>query len=261
MANVTIATTDAWLPEYWSTLIYDTLHDNTIMYPRLVDTRWEKWGRDGDTIHVPDIDEIAARTLTNMTGTITFDQATEGVTNIAINTLAYTAVKVDFAATQLNVLPVVDLYTDEIGRSVAEKLDTDIMTGLDGTTTVIGSDNVAVTDDLNLLAKETLDKNKVKQDDRVYVMSAESHVDNLKVDIYRNSLYGGTSPQLKQDGGMGYVGNIYGGASYMTTNVPAGASGHKNFYYHKSGIAVVVNKSVGVRIAEPHDEPARLEPS
>ena len=143
MANVTIALTDAWLPEIWSTETMENFSNNVVAQP-LADRRWEKLLKPGgDRVNVPDIDNVTARTLTNMTGTLTFDSATEGVTQIVLNTLVYFAFKVDSAANIQNTLPLFEAYNERAGIAVAIKVDTDILAALDGTTNEVGSDNIA----------------------------------------------------------------------------------------------------------------------
>ena len=256
MANITIATTDVLLPEVWSPLILETLHDTTVMLP-LVDRRYEAFakGQRGDTVRVPAIAEISSTTLTNMTGSITFSANTEAATtNINIDTFRYTAVKIDKGSMVLNPMPIVELYSAEIGRALGEGIDTSIMTAMDGTTNAVGLDNVAVHDGLILEAKETLDKNNNRSEDRHSVWSAESYNDLIQVDKYANSLYATSTGQLAAGKGDAYKGRIYDFSVQMSNNIPAGAAGNKNFMWQRTGIAAVFLDDVQMDSKEPHDE-------
>ena len=254
MANVTITTAANWIPEYWSTLLLETLHKNLVA-ANLVDRRFEKFGRDGDTIHVPGFAEISATTLTNMTGALTFSANTESVTNIAVNTLAYAAVKVDSAATIQGNVPEMELLTGEIGRAVAQKVDTDVLADLDTATQAVGTDNVDLTDDNVLRAMQYLDDANAEASDRFMVMSPATLGGFRKIDKYMSSLYASSAAALaKGTNQRGYIGDIYNVGSHVTTNLPAGTSGKKGFLFHRYTTALVMQKDISVQKREPHDE-------
>lgn len=259
MPNVTITTTDVWLPEVWSTLMLEVFSDMTVMRPLVTDySAWARTGSKGDIIHVPTgLANIAARTLTNMTGTITFDAATEAQTTINVNTFSYTANKIDEAAFALNPLSLLDLYTTELGRSQAEKFDTDLMTEADGTTNEKGVDNVAISDDVILESREVLDANNNPYDGRSFVVSAETYNDLFKIDKFVNQLTSASVGNLDGSKGRGYVGPVYEAKVYVSNNIPAGAAGNKNFYFQKSGLGYAINSDVEVTFREPHDEFAK----
>lgn len=231
----------------------EALHKNVVVAP-LVDRRYEKFSANGDTIHVPGLAEIAASTLTNMTGSITFSANTESVTNIALNTLAYTAVKIDSAARVQSLLPEMELYTGELGRSVAEKFDTDILAEMDTTSNSVGTDNVDLTDDKVLEAQEGLDTGNVKPDERFMLISPKTKQQFFTIEKYLNSLYHGAVGSVSGQKSRGYLASIYVNDVYVTTNLPSGASGKVNFAYQREGIAAVLQQKITVRHAVPHDE-------
>ena len=238
----------------------EVFSDLTVMRPLVTDySKWSRTGAKGDIIHVPTgLANIASRTLTNMTGSITFDAATEAQTTITVNTFSYTAVKIDEASFDLNPLPLLDLYTTELGCSQAEKFDTDIFTELDTTSsTTQGVDNVAITDDVILGARELLDGNNNPYSDRSFVVSAETYNDLFKIDKFVNQLTAASVGNVDGKMGRGYVGPLYEAKIYVSNNVPAGAAGNKNFYFHKSGMGIAINSDLEVTFRDPHDEFAR----
>ena len=253
MANVTITTAANYIPTYWSALILETLHKNLVGAP-LLDRRFEKFARNGNTINVPGLAEIAARTLTNMTGTITFDANTESNVAISLNKLTYTAVKIDMATNVQIDYPAMEYYTGEIGRSVAEKIDTDVWTILDDHTQTVGTDNIALTDANVLRARQYLDDAKAPMNDRFMVVSPATLMDFFGIDRYVNSLYSGSVRNLDGAKGPGYIGPLYNFDVYEGTNLPAGSSGKKNFAWQREADALVMEKEISVRFAEPHDE-------
>lgn len=253
MGNVTIATAINFIPEYWSTLILEALHANLVA-ANLVDRRFEAFARDGDKINVPSLAEISASTLSNMTGTVTFTAATEATTQIAVNTLAYAAVKVDHAAEIQTQLGMMQMYTGEIGRAVAEKVDTDVYTMLDGTSATEGTDNVDLTDQNVINSRVTLDEANAPDNDRVMIISPATLGSFFQEEKYVNSLYTGAVGGIPGDAPRGYRGRIYDYDVYTTTNLPDGSAGKKNFAFQKEGSALVMQQDIQIQKREPHDE-------
>lgn len=259
MANITIATTDTWLPEVWSTAILATLHKNTVMgQPGMTDRRYEAMLASispGDLIRVPTVAELTANKLTGMTGTLTFSANTEAATtNIAVNVLGYMGLKIDKASTRLNYLNVVELYSEEAGRALAQLLDTDVLAEMDTTSTVKGTDNIPLTDDVILDSMSTLDTNNVWKDDRKFVHSPKMKADLYVIEKFVNNLYAAAVGNLQASKGRGFTGRIYDFDMYETTNLPSGVAGKKGFMYHPSGIALVLAQDIIVERRQPHDE-------
>ncbi len=253
MANITITTAANFIAEYWSTLILEDFHKNTVA-ANLVDRRFEAFARDGDSINVPSLSEISATTLSNMTGTVTFSANTEGTTQILLNTLAYAAVKVDHAGELQSNLPQMKMYTSEIGRAVAEKVDTDVYTMLDGTSNTEGTDNVDLTDQNVINSRTTLDTNNCPDGERYMIISPATLGAFFQEEKYVNNLYGSAIGGIPGDRPRGHRGRIYDYEVFTTSNLPAGSAGKKNFAFHREGGALVMQSDIKVQKREPHDE-------
>ena len=253
MANVTITTAANFVPEYWSTLVLEALHANLVA-ANLVDRRFEAFARDGDKINVPSLAEISGAALSSMTGTVTFTANTEATTQIAINTLAYAAVKVDHAAEIQSQLGLMQMYTGEIGRAVAEKVDTDVYTNLDTTSATEGTDNVDLTDQNVINSRVTLDEANAPDSDRYMIISPATLGAFFQEEKYINSLYAGAIGNVPGDAPRGYRGRIYDYDVYSTTNLPSGSAGKKNFAFQREGAALVMQQDISVQKREPHDE-------
>lgn len=257
MANITITTAANLIRETWPTLTLETLHKNLVA-SNLVDRRYEAFvtGRErvGDNVNVPGFAEISASKLTNMTGALTFSANTESTTQIAINTLAYAAVKVDFGAMTQSYMPLQEMYTGEIARAVAQQIDTDIYTDLDTATQTVGTDNVDLTEDNVLRAWQYLSDANAEVDERYGVVSPASLISLKKIDSFRSSLYSQAVGSFDAGKGRGFVGRVHGVDWYESTNLPAGAAGKKNFMFWRQAEALVFLKAVTVDVKEPHDE-------
>lgn len=262
MANVEITTTANWIPEIWSTLILDALHNNTVLMP-LQDRKYEAFATDGDRIHVPNLSEISATSETRAQpatsgdwseSTIVFSANTENQTTIELDRRTYAAVLVDDpVGIQANV-PALSIYTSEIGRSVAQKIDTDIGTSLDGTSNNKGADNVAVTDQIIRDSREVMDAGNVEPMERFMVVSPETLMDLFNIDRYMNNLYQASLGNFDSSKGRGFVGRIYEFDVYETTNLPTGTNGNKNFMFQREGNAFVLQQDIRVTMREPHDQ-------
>lgn len=254
MAGVTITTTTGWIPEFWSANLLENFDKNTVMAP-IVDRSYEAMlVPGGDKVSVPDIDLLSASKLTNMTGTLSTSTISEGQTVIDINVLAYVDVLVDSASRVQNTLPLMELYTAREGQALALQFDTDILVEMDGTANTVGADAVAVGDDLILSTRASLDNNDNPHMDRFFVVSPETLVDLFKVDRYANQLYAASTSNLDGSKGRGFAGHIYDFDIYETTNTPTGSSGNKNFMYHKTGIAAVVQKEITTEVRQPNNQ-------
>lgn len=257
MANVTITTAANFIPEVWATLILDTAHKNVVL-ANLVDRRFEKFARVGDTVHVPGLAEISATTTTNQPASVTFSANTESVTNIALNQHVHAAVKVDDQVILQSLIPTIEYYTEEIGRAIAEAIDTaiagDNSEGIDSFTQVEGTDNVDVTDDNVLRCIQYLDDANAPGDGRAMVVSPATLMSLRKIEKYVNSLYSAGAGALAGRKTRGYIGPVYDLDVYETTNLEAGSSGKKNGVFQKEAISLTMQQDVEVTFREPHDE-------
>ena len=254
MANVTITTAANFIPELWAVPVLKALEKNVVLQP-LTNRAFEGFDRSGDTIHVPGVASFSARTLTNMTGTLTFDSNTESVTDISVNTLAYHAVKVDSAAGVQSKYPMMSYYTEKQGIALAIKVDTDIGSALDtGVTQNEGVDAVDLTDDDILGAIEQVNVANADPNDRFMPISTKTYESFMKIDKFVNSLYASVGSRLDGSKGRGYMGRIYDADVYVSTNLPAGTAGTVNFYFQRECLAHVMQREIASERRIPHDE-------
>ncbi len=265
MANVTIVTAANWVPEIWSTIVFEVLHTNLVLAP-LVDHKYDALAKGpGDRIHVPNFAEFSATKETRSQpaagtewseggGAITFSANTENQTTIEIDVRAYVAVLVDDPVGMQDNLPEMQMFTTEMGRALAQQVDTDVGTNLATATAVNGVDNVAVGEVDITDSRITLDDANVDMAGRKLAISPSTHMDLLQVDRYANSLYAGSVGNLNGAKGRGFLGNIQEFDVYGSTNLPAGTSGTKNLMFQTEGTALVMQQDVVVTKRSPHDQ-------
>jgi len=251
MADMTGTTMASWLPEQWSELATITYRSNTVLWD-LIDRRWEPEvgvGR-GDTVNIPGFTQNTSATKRSTFGTgaaITFDSVQEAQVKLLVDTMAYKAFKIP-AELSVQTLPkYVDLLTNGIGQAVALQADSDVASdnsnGLDAFT-AIGTDNVDITEDTLFTAETNLDDNNAPAENRHLVVSPASKASLMKIEAFRNSLYGGAVGNLPGDRPYGLIGSVYSYDVWVSNNLESGTSGKKNALFQMEAIAGAMQKNI-----------------
>lgn len=254
MADLTATTMATYLPEVWSQLASIVLRAKVVL-PPLVDRRWEPElppGR-GDTVFVPRFGQNAAANKRSTFGTgagLTFDALTDAQVAIVVNTMGYKAFRMPI---EMNVqkMPMYDtLLTEGIGGAIALQLDADIAAdstnGFDGYATVVGTDNVDITDDNILTCETNLNNNNAPLEWRYLVVSPATRGTMMKIDVLRNQMYAGSGGNLDGSKGAGYLGKVYTFDVYMSNNLEAGVAGKKNAAFQREATALILQQDTKV---------------
>jgi len=248
MTGTTMA---SWLPEQWSELATITYQSNTVLW-NLIDRRWEPEigvGR-GDTVNIPTFAQNTGATKRSTFGTgaaISFDAVTESQIQLVVDTMAYKAYKMPAEMAVQTMPKYVDLLTNGIGQAVALQADNDVASdnsnGLDAFTP-IGTDNVDITEDTLFTAETNLDDNNAPAENRHLVVSPASKASLMKIEAFRNSLYGGAVGNLPGDRPYGLIGSVYSYDVWVSNNLEGGTSGKKNALFHMEAIAGAMQKNI-----------------
>jgi hypothetical protein len=199
---------------------------------------------------IPSFTQNAAARPRSTFGTgaaLTFDAVTEAQVPLIVNQLAYKAFRMPVEMAIQTMPNYVSLLTDGIGEAIALKMDADVAE--DGTNgfdafSAIGTDGVDITDDTVLQAETNLNDQNAPMTDRFAVISPATRASLMKVDTYRNSLYGGSVGNMDGSKGAGYLGQIYSLDFYMSNNLEDGTSGKKNAVFHREAIAGIVQANI-----------------
>ena len=251
MADMTGTTMASWLPEQWSELATITYRSNTVLWD-LIDRRWEPEvgvGR-GDTVNIPTFKQNTSATKRSTFGTgasITFDAVTESQVQLVVNTMAYKAFRIPAEMSVQSMPKYVDLLTNGIGQAVALQADSDVASdnsnGLDAFT-AIGTDNVDITEDTLFTAETNLDDNNAPAENRHLVVSPASKASLMKIEAFRNSLYGGAVGNLPGDRPYGLIGSVYSYDVWVSNNLESGTSGKKNALFQMEAIAGAMQRNI-----------------
>jgi hypothetical protein len=250
MADMTGTTLATWLPEVWSRIATVTYRSNVVYNP-LFDHRWEpEIGLSrGDTVNIPGFTQNSsasnrgAGTGTFGTGaSITFDAVTESQVQLKVNRLYYKAWRMPIEMVGQVMAPYPTLLMDGAAQACVLQEDTDMSAdgtdGVDSFTTVVGTDNVDITEDSLFTVNTNMDNQNAPAIGRAVVLSPASWASVLKIDSVRNQLYRDTLGSLQGDRTAGFMGRFLTFDFYMSNNNEAGTSGKKNAAFYKEAIAV-----------------------
>ena len=233
-------TADVFIPEIWSPLAI-VAREQQLVFAKLVDRRFEDGLSAGDTIHVPGVSDMAARTKSTNTA-ITYETVTESNTDITIGTHKYAAIAVESITKVQNNRDQLALYAGKLGYALGLDVD-DTLAGLpDNFSQTVGTLAAENTYHDYLRAIQYLDDANAPAESRYFVISPAAEVGLMKADIYTNNDYSmlhgeGRNTALE----YAYVSSFLNIPVYKTTNVEgSNSAGHDNTLFQKESIALVM---------------------
>lgn len=263
MADMTGTTLANVVRATWSALPTVTYRSNTIL-EGLMDHRWEPeiqgnivnvWGFTQNT----GASNRGAGTGTFGTGAaITFTANTEAQTQITVDRLYYMADRMAVEKVPQVFPNYLVMLAQGRGQAIALQVDADLAAdntnGIDAATTVVGSDNVDVTEDDLYTCQTNLNNQNAPMEDRFLVVSPASGASLGKIESIRNTLYsamvGGVSSKL----GAGHIGHALGFQVFMSNNLEAGTAGKKNGAFQREFCAFIrqinIQTEQGLNIAD-----------
>ena len=233
-------TADVFIPEIWSPLAI-VAREQQLVFAKLVDRKFEDGLSAGDTIHVPGVSDMAARTKSTNTA-ITYETVTESNTDITIGTHKYAAIAVESITKVQNNRDQLALYAGKLGYALGLDVD-DTLAGLpDNFSQTVGTLAAENTYHDYLRAIQYLDDANAPAESRYFVISPAAEVGLMKADIYTNNDYSmlhgeGRNTALE----FAYVSSFLNIPVYKTTNVEgSNSAGHDNTLFQKETIALVM---------------------
>ena len=234
-------TADAFIPEIWSREAI-IARENALVYAKLVNRGFEDEARFGDTVHVPSVTNLSARTKTlSSNAAITFETQTETNTDITINTWEYAAIAIETALVKQSMQDLVARYTPKMGYALGLAVD-DVLAGIpDGFTNAVGTLGVELTYENVVRGRQYLDDANAPMDDRHIVVSPAQEAGFMKLDHFVHNDYSklqGTKANAKD---MAYFGSWLSTPVHKSANVEGtNASGHDNAFFHREAMALVM---------------------
>ena len=236
-------TADVFIPELWSSGAI-VARENSLVFAMLVDRKYQDGLTHGDTIHVPSVGNLAARSKTKASNSaITFETVTETNTDISVATWEYAAMAVESIVKIQANRDMFKLYSGKMGYALGLSID-DVLAGLpDNVDNTVGTLAVELSDDDILRAIQYLDDANVPADGRVFVLSPAEAVGWMKKDKFVHNdytmLHGTEKAETSQE--RAYVKSFIGTPAYKSVNVEgSNAAGHDNVLFQREAFALVV---------------------
>ena len=240
---IDVTTADVFIPEIWSPLAI-VAREQQLVFAKLVDRKFENGLSYGDTIHVPGVTDLAARSKSANTA-ITYETVTESNTDITIGTHKYAAIAVESIVKVQNNRDQLQLYAGKLGYALGLDVD-DTLAGLpDNFSQTVGTLAAENTYHDYLRAIQYLDDANAPAESRYFVISPAAEVGLMKADIYTNNDYSmlhgeGRNTALE----FAYVSSFLNIPVYKSTNVEgSNSAGHDNTLFQKEAIALVMQKN------------------
>jgi len=237
---IDVTTADVFIPEIWSPLAI-VAREQQLVFAKLVDRKFENGLSYGDTIHVPGVTDLAARSKSANTA-ITYETVTESNTDITIGTHKYAAIAVESIVKVQNNRDQLQLYAGKLGYALGLDVD-DTLAGLpDNFSQTVGTLAAENTYHDYLRAIQYLDDANAPAENRYFVISPAAEVGLMKADIYTNNDYSmlhgeGRNTALE----FAYVSSFLNIPVYKSTNVEgSNSAGHDNTLFQKEAIALVM---------------------
>lgn len=235
MANVTPTTADKYIADKWTREVEEPF-DKGIYFRELVTDRSQFVASDGDTLHIPFVARVAARSK-SAGSAVTFDANTETEVTMSINKHKYFAFLIE-DITKLQAYPNLQaLYRNRGMVAVLEALDSDLggLHASAGTNVSAG----ATVDDADILsAISALDSGDVPQTQRSLIAGYKTINDLRNVNKYVAYDQTGKTGLAASEGSL--VADVYGVDIYLSNNVVDDSTNTHNLMFHKSGLGVAV---------------------
>jgi len=231
-----------FIPELWSLFVLDA-REVVLVFAKLVDRKFEKDARMGDTIHVQGMTRPVTRTKSLNTA-IYYETQSESQTDISIDTHTYAAMAIEsMAKIQVN-LPLLEKYASGFGYALGLDVDTALAALPDNlsATNSVGTLAVPLTDDDFLRAVQYLDDANAPTSERYIVLSPAQAIEMLKLERMVNRDYEslrGVVQSKKPE--QGYVTHFLDMPIYKSTNVEgSNSAGHDNVMFHRETWALIM---------------------
>ena len=224
-----------FIPEIWSKKILDAVHSRLVVIP-LVNHAWEAELQRGDTINIGITNTVTAAQVTIGSEGALLDHMTGAMVPIVVDKYYEAPIAIEYPARVQSQVRVEESAQVESGYAIAKAIDSSLCALFAALgSAVLGTDGSAITDDVLILAVETLDEADVPDENRVWIFDPSTRADILKIDKFVRSDYG--YGDVIPNGA--FRKDIYGAPLYITNNLAAATTGNYGVYMHKEALAFI----------------------
>jgi len=237
MAAGTVTTTTAvcHIPEIWSAETIDAVEAKVVL-AGLVDRRFEKELKVGDTVNAPYISNLTASTKSANTN-ISLQTITEGSQIITVATHEYCAFGVENIVEVQSKTNLRAKYTQKAGYVLGASMDEVLAALAASFSHTVGTLGVELTDDNIIRAWQYLEDFDMPDSDRFIYLAPAAYAGLMKLDKFMHADYVGGGGQGVRNA---FVGKLYGAQVYTSTLCNAPSAGQcAGWFCHKSGVALI----------------------
>lgn len=248
----TTTTTDVFAPNVWANDVMDFLKSELVLLPRIKHYDTDVASK-GQTVEVPFVTSGTAKDKAANTAVVLND-ATATKVSILINKHKYESYLIEDIAKVQSQYDLRSEFTKAAAYSVAEAIDTDILTEMKSGSTpaAVGTFGVALTDNTIANAMVALDNAKAPRTDRTLAVDPYQHAELLDIDKFVRYDALGTGKAIVN----GKVGTIYGFEVVMSQNFPfvdTTTDEHTGMAFHKDAVGIAHQLKPRVQATYQHE--------
>lgn len=234
-STITTTTAACHVPELWDPDTIDAVEGKVVL-AGLVDRRFEKKLKVGDTLNIGYISNLTASSKTANTN-VTLEAITEASEIITVSTHEHVCFAVEDIVKVQSQTDMRKEYTNKIGYALASSMDEILAALATSFTNNVGTLGIELTDDNLIRAWQYLEDFNMPETDRFIYIKPAAYAGLMKLDKFMHADYVG-------GGGKGvrnaYVGQLYGANVHTSTLCNAPSAGQcAGWFCHKSGVALI----------------------
>ena len=231
-------TQDYYIAEMWSPVVLEAYEAN-LLFANLVDRRFDKHMKSGDTLHVQDVANLTA-TAKSESSAVLYETVSVSKIDISVDQFYYAAIAVERVVEVQAMLDQAKLWGPKLSYALALQVD-DTLAGLvDNFSQYVGTLNVPSSVDNWIRAVQYLDDANAPDDERFAVVAPAEWANIIKQDFFVRSEYKDSVGQLSAKAKRGFFGSALGVDFFKSSNVEgANGSGHDNGVFQRQALTLV----------------------
>jgi hypothetical protein len=230
-------TTQAYyIPDLWSPIVLEAYEAN-LLFTNLVDRRFEKHLKHGDTLNVQDVANLSATAKSENTA-VTYETVSVARVQIAVDQFYYAAIAVERVVEVQAMMDQAKLWGPKLAYALALQVDDTLAALVDDFSQNVGTLNAPTSVDNWIRAVQYLDDANVPDEERFAVVAPAEWANIIKQDFFTRQEYKESVGQLSAKAKRGYFGSALGLEFFKSSNVEgANGSGHDNGVFHRQALA------------------------
>ena len=234
------------IPEIWGKKLAEAVHNNLVCWP-LIDTETVAELKKGDIFYIPKSNTVSATEVIVGSASTAGNPLNTAAVTLTINKWYDVRIPIDDMSMRQSQVNMQAIALREASYALRKQIDTSVNTlysAFNGGTR-LGTDGVAISDDVLIEAWETLSKNDVPEEDRALVVNPSAIADFMKEDKLVSQMYGTKGPVT-----AGFKGfhKVYGCPVFLTNNLTNATTGAYAAMFHKNALAGKIQENLEVEL-------------